>query len=69
MTGSADEPSDNPPRGDRTSAVEDSDAMASAVAGDTTVSPGVLGAQPTAGAANDDPDTPRFQEPVPPDAT
>ena len=68
MTSSTEGPTETPSGDAPARVVEDSDAMASAVAGDTTVSPDVLGAEPTNGAA-EDPDTPRFQEPVPPDGT
>jgi hypothetical protein len=59
------------PEGRPAPTLEDSVAVESAVQGDTTVTPpGPLG-EAVAGAAHDDPDdmTPRFEEPVPPDAT
>ncbi len=55
---------------DRQPAMEDTVAVASAVAGDTAATgPEAFGAGEDEGGVADDPDTPRFQEPVPPDGT
>ncbi len=56
--------------GGRQPAVEDTVAVASAVAGDTAATgPDAFGAGDDTRGDDEDPATPRFQEPVPPDGT
>ena len=63
---------DTTPEGTPAETLEDSVAVAAAVEGDTTVTPPLSrdgAGAPGPGDGSDDPATPEFVEPVPPDGT